>query len=134
MSKGQIISKRLLVSLDSSKKRTNERIRFYCLTVLKTNLFVRFLEESEDTKKLFRNYLTFNTVDGEIISWNVEKVKCDFIIILATLCNNITLILNVWSSGNRKTVVNIAVGQKWDFLYLFFFMIVEFSPTIFPFK
>jgi hypothetical protein len=48
--KGQIISKRLLVSSDSSKKR---------LTVLKTNLFVRFLEESEDTKKSFRNYLTF---------------------------------------------------------------------------
>ena len=56
--KGQMISKRLLVSSDSSKKRTNE-FGFFCLTVLKTNLFVRFLEESENTKKSFRNYLTF---------------------------------------------------------------------------
>jgi hypothetical protein len=61
--KGQIISKRLLVSSDSSKKRTNE-IGFFCLTVLKNNLFVRFLEESEDTKKSFRNYLTFNKRAG----------------------------------------------------------------------
>ena len=44
--KGQIISKRFSVSSDSFKKRTKE-------------LFVRFLEESEDTKKSFRNYLTF---------------------------------------------------------------------------
>ena len=40
-------------------QKTNEQIRFFCLTVLKTNLFVCFLEESEDTKKSFRNYLTF---------------------------------------------------------------------------
>jgi hypothetical protein len=56
--KGQIISKRLLVSSDSSKKRTKE-FGFFCLTLLKTNLFVRFLEESEDTKTSFRSYLTF---------------------------------------------------------------------------
>ena len=39
----------------------NEQIRFFGLTVLKTNLylFIRFLEESEDAKKSFRNYLTF---------------------------------------------------------------------------
>ena len=61
--KGQIISKLLLVSSDSSKKQTNEFV-FFCLTVLKTNLFVRFLEESEDTKKPFRNYLTFS------LGWN----------------------------------------------------------------
>ena len=36
----------------------NEIIRFLCLTVLKTNSSVRFLEESEDTKKFFRNYLS----------------------------------------------------------------------------
>ena len=57
-SKGQIISKQLLASSDSSKQRTNE-FMFFCLTVLKTNLFVCFLEESEDAKKFFRNYLTF---------------------------------------------------------------------------
>ena len=59
--KGQIILKRLLLSLDSSKLRTNE-FRFFCRTVLKTNLFICFLEESEDTKKSFRNYLTFSTI------------------------------------------------------------------------
>ena len=37
---------------DSSKKWKNE-FGFFGLTVLKTNLFVRFLEESEDTKKPF---------------------------------------------------------------------------------
>ena len=50
--KGQVISKQLLISSDSSKKRTNKLV-FFCLTVLKTNLFVRFLEESEGTKKSF---------------------------------------------------------------------------------
>ena len=41
-------------------QKTNEQIRFFCLTVLKTNLFVQFLEESEDSKKFFRNYLTLS--------------------------------------------------------------------------
>ena len=30
------------------------------VTVLKTNMFVRFLEESDDTIKSFRNYLAFS--------------------------------------------------------------------------
>ena len=42
-------------------QKTNEWIRVFCLTVQKTNLFVRFLEESEDTKKSFRSYLTFTS-------------------------------------------------------------------------
>ena len=38
----------------------NERMNFFLgLTVLNMNLFVRFLVESEDTKKSFQNYLTF---------------------------------------------------------------------------
>ena len=53
--KGQIISKGLLLSSNSPKKRTNE---FVFTTT--TNSFVRFLGEFEDTKKSFRNYLTFN--------------------------------------------------------------------------
>ena len=47
-SKGQMISKGLLVSSNSLKKRTNE---FVFTTT--TNLFVRFLGEFEDTKKSF---------------------------------------------------------------------------------
>ena len=64
--KGQIISKRLLVSSF-----------FFCLTVLKTNLFVRFLEESEDTKKSFRNYLTFRYqwISAKIEVWHPWQLK-----------------------------------------------------------
>ena len=51
--KGQIISKRLLVSSDSSKKQTNKFV-FFCLTVLKTNLIVHFLEVVDwNTAKLY---------------------------------------------------------------------------------
>ena len=50
ITKGQLISKAL-----EFFQKTNERICFFCLTVVKTNLFVRFLEEFEDTKKIFRN-------------------------------------------------------------------------------
>ena len=50
--KGQMISKGFLVPLDSSKKRTKEFV-FFGLTVLKTNLFLHFLEKFEDTKKSF---------------------------------------------------------------------------------
>ena len=32
---------------------------FFCLTVVKTNLFISFLVELDDTKKSFQNYLTF---------------------------------------------------------------------------
>jgi hypothetical protein len=52
--KGQIISKGLLVSLNSPIKRTNK----FAFTTT-TNSLVRFLGEFEDTKKSFRNYLTF---------------------------------------------------------------------------
>ena len=54
----------------------NERIWFFCLTVLKTNLFVRFLEEFEDTKKSFWNYLTFSELKKQIVKPNYScKLK-----------------------------------------------------------
>ena len=52
--KDQIISKGLLVSSNSPKKRTNE----FVFTTTK-NLFICFLGEFDDTKKIFQNYLTF---------------------------------------------------------------------------
>ena len=52
--KGQIITKRFLVSSISCKIRTNE---FDSTTVIL--FFVCFLEEIEDIKKTFWNYLTF---------------------------------------------------------------------------
>ena len=45
--KGQLISKANCEAMNASKKRTNEFV-FSCV-------FVRFLEEIEDTKKVFRN-------------------------------------------------------------------------------
>ena len=58
-SKGQIILKLFLVSSISSKKN-NERIRLYYYDTSSRLVFFRFLEEIKDTKKPFRNYLTFN--------------------------------------------------------------------------
>ena len=52
--KGQLISKANHQAVNSSKKRTNE----FVFTTMR-RVFVRFLEEIEDTKKTFRNYLTF---------------------------------------------------------------------------
>ena len=54
--KGQLISKANCQAVNSSKKRTNE----FVFTTMR-RVFVRFLEEIEDTKKTFRNYLTFNS-------------------------------------------------------------------------
>ena len=57
-SKGQLISKGLFGILNSSKKRTKkfDLIMYYTSGRL---VFIRFLEEFEDTKKTFRNQLTF---------------------------------------------------------------------------
>ena len=53
--KGQLISKANCQAEDSSKKRTNE----FVFTTMR-HVFVHFLEEIEDTKNTFQNYLTFN--------------------------------------------------------------------------
>ena len=53
-SKGQLISKANCQAVNSSKKRTNE----FIFTTMR-RVFVCFLEEIEDSKKAFRNYLTF---------------------------------------------------------------------------
>ena len=50
INKGQIISKANYQAVNSSKKRTNE----FDFTTMR-HVFVRFLEEIEDTKKTFRN-------------------------------------------------------------------------------
>ena len=54
--KGQLISKANCQAVNSSKKRTNE----FVFTTIR-RVFVRFLEEIEDTKKAFRNELTFKS-------------------------------------------------------------------------
>ena len=49
--KGQLILKANYQAVNSSKKRTNE----FVFTTMR-RVFVRFLEEIEDSKKAFRNY------------------------------------------------------------------------------
>ena len=51
--KGQLISKANCQAVNSSKKRMNE----FVFTTMR-RVFVCFLEEIEDSKKAFRNYLT----------------------------------------------------------------------------
>ena len=55
--KGQLISKANCQAVNSSKKRTNE----FVFTSMRC-VFILFLEEIEDSKKAFRNYLTFNEI------------------------------------------------------------------------
>ena len=57
ITKGQLISKANCQAVNSSNKRTNE----FVFTTMRC-VFVRFLEEIEDSKKAFRNYLTFSKV------------------------------------------------------------------------
>ena len=56
--KGQTKSK-WFFQADISKK-TKEQIQLYYYDTLGRFVFVRFLEEIEDTEKTFRNYLTFS--------------------------------------------------------------------------
>ena len=53
--KDQLISKENCQAVNSSKKQTNE----FIFTSM-PRVFIRFLEEIEDSKKGFRNYLTFS--------------------------------------------------------------------------
>ena len=77
--KGQIISKGLLLSSNSPKKRTN---KFVFTTT--TNSFVHFLGEFEDTKKSFRNYLTFRKhqnnwkMSSNFVAF-LEKLNCSYL-------------------------------------------------------
>ena len=57
--KGQLISKTNCQAVNSSKKRTNK----FVFTSMR-RIFVCFLEEIEDSKKAFRNYLTFSVLQG----------------------------------------------------------------------
>ena len=68
-SKGQLISKANCQAVNSSKKRTNE----FVFTSMRF-VFVRFLEEIEDSKKAFRNYLTFKWKAGVLCILCTQKV------------------------------------------------------------
>ena len=69
------------------------RIRFFCLTVLKTNLFVRFLEESEDTKKSFRNYTHILGLGGFIVDASYHGCQIEEV----PGTTNVVMYLQFWS-------------------------------------
>ena len=62
--KGQLISKSNCKAVNSSKKGMNE----FIFTNMR-RVFACFLEEIEDTKKTFRNYLTFREKEN-------NKIEC----------------------------------------------------------
>ena len=72
--KGQIISKCILVSSISSKK-TNERIRLYYYEISSRLVFVRFWGEIEDTKKPFRNDLTFSKTENTVTAIDARTYR-----------------------------------------------------------
>ena len=76
---GQLISKANCHALNSSKKRTNE----FIFTTMQP-VFIHFLEEIEDTKKTFRNYLTFNTSESIYII-HITLLKKVFLFCLFTV-------------------------------------------------
>ena len=50
----------MIFSSERFLQKTDERILLYYYQTSGRLVFVRFLEEIEDTKKTFRNYLTFS--------------------------------------------------------------------------
>ena len=70
--KGQLISKANFQAVNSSRKRTNE----FVFTTMR-RVFGRFFEEIEDTKKTFRNHLTFNKIDS--IDQSIASTKTKYI-------------------------------------------------------
>ena len=59
--KGQLISKANCQVVNSYKNRMNE----FVFSSMR-HVFVRFLEEIEDSKKAFQNYMTFNKTEMRI--------------------------------------------------------------------
>ena len=57
--KGQLFLKANCQAVNSSKKRTNE----FVFTTMR-RVFIRFLEEIKDSKKAFRDYLTFSAMQN----------------------------------------------------------------------
>ena len=92
--------------MNSSKKWTNE---FVFTTIRRA--FIRFLEEIEDIKKTFRNYLTFNM-------WEIFKIwkKDGALFVTHSLTNSRSFILSyvhniayINVEKNKDTRLKIAV-------------------------
>ena len=68
------------------------------------NLFVRFLEESEDTKKFFQNYLTFNILISRGLGVNL-------LLLLFDLLPSETKVDEHWPTPLVDIVVTMKIGN-----------------------
>jgi len=66
--KGQLISKRFLGVVDFLQK-TKENKSTWSIIVVKSNSFIRFLEEIDAPNEPFRNQMTFSRVWRRVIVW-----------------------------------------------------------------
>ena len=87
-------------------QKTNEKIRLYYYDTSSRLVFVRFLEEIEDTKKPFRNYLTFKKILKKLkkIRWkphNCKNFKLDLVSCIP-ICNS--GVLTVESMPNSRSI------------------------------
>ena len=98
--KGQLISKANCQGMNSSKKQTNE----FVFTSMR-RVFIPFLEEFEDSKKAFRNYLTFNKIPFLL---NFQPGKFKPLDLLASLSA-------IWSNPIENT---LTIFLSWQQLYL----------------
>ena len=124
-SKGQIISKGLLVSSNSPKKRTNERI--HCSSI---NEFVpSFFGRIRGYQKSFRNYLTFSwcpTCSDEakqLVNDNIIFKMCHF----GTVCSGnwqYETMMGVLIVRHESSLQEGIFGSKWDDRFL--------PPSFFP--
>ena len=93
LTKGQIISKGLLVSSNSPKKWTNE---FVFTTTM--NSFVCCLGEFEDTQKSFQSYLTFRSLF--YCHGNTQKVGPNLISHLSTFQFGSIICMIIWEKSD----------------------------------
>ena len=63
----------------------NERIPLYYYETSGRLVFVRFLEEIEDTKKPFRDYLTFKSFNSLIDPFSYSRLRANAVILVTCL-------------------------------------------------
>ena len=102
-----MISKGLLVSSNSSKKRKNE----FVFTTM-TNSFVRFLGEFEDNKTSFRNYLTFTYMAFSNLNCGFSRIFGPIFFCLFLFQSKIWKIWNSDVGMSFKSVVNSSFSSS----------------------
>ena len=110
VSKGQTKSKRFFQADVSSKKQRKE----FNFTTMRL-VFVRFLEEIEDTKKAFRNELNFiKKLKSRILKMRIQKYLGHNI--ERPHCSSLELIGGHWDSGStnlEQAFLSFCLGLRW---------------------